>query len=218
VEHPARGRAVDATWLGARLGPFARELGVAIEPALLEPLARYAGLVLEWGERVNLTGAKTPEALVDEHIADAWALLPVLPGEPFRFVDVGSGAGLPGLVLGLARPDATGVLLEPRGKRHAFLLHAVRQLELRGRIQVCQERLEAHEPDPPYDVALSRATWPVLDWLRLAPRLVRRPGGRVLGLEGSTRVALPPGAVRHPYRLGGRGVGSRSRAVLVLEF
>jgi len=203
---------VDAAWLGERLGPFARQLGVSIEPALLDPLARYAGLVLEWGERVNLTGARTPEVLVDEHIADAWALLPHLPGEAFRFVDVGSGAGLPGLVLGLARPDARGVLLEPRGKRHAFLLHAVRQLGLGGRIQVREERVEAHEPDPRYDVALSRATWPVLDWLRLAPRLVRQPGGRVLGLEGSSRVALPAGVVRRPYR-----IGSRLRAVLVLE-
>jgi 16S rRNA (guanine527-N7)-methyltransferase len=154
-------------------------------------LARYVGLVLEWGARINLTGAKTPEALVDEHIADAWALLPLLPPEPFRFVDVGSGAGLPGLVLGLARPDAKGVLLEPRGKRHAFLLHAVRQLGLRGRVEVRRERLEAYEPELPHDVALSRATWPVLEWIRLAPRLVRQPGGRVMGLEGSTRVEHP---------------------------
>jgi 16S rRNA (guanine527-N7)-methyltransferase len=212
VEHAARGRAVDAAWLGARLGPFARELGIVIEPAWLEPLARYAGLVLEWGERVNLTGAKTPGALVDEHIADALALLPHLPGEAFRFVDVGSGAGLPGLVLGLARPHATGVLLEPRGKRHVFLLHAIRQLGLGARLEARREPVEAHEPHPLYDIALSRATWPVLDWLRIAPKLVRQPGGRVLGLEGGTRVVLPSGVARRPYR-----IGSRHRAVLVLD-
>jgi 16S rRNA (guanine527-N7)-methyltransferase len=212
VEHPVQGRRVDAAWLAGRLGPTARDLGVPVEPRLLEPLARYVGLVLEWGARINLTGAKTPEALVDEHIADAWALLPLLPPEPFRFVDVGSGAGLPGLVLGLARPDAKGVLLEPRGKRHAFLLHAVRQLGLRGRVEVRRERLEAYEPELPHDVALSRATWPVLEWIRLAPRLVRQPGGRVMGLEGSTRVELPRGVVRHPYRL-----GSADRAALIYD-
>ncbi|MEN8162350.1 MAG: 16S rRNA (guanine(527)-N(7))-methyltransferase RsmG, partial [Myxococcota bacterium] len=176
------------------------------------PLARYVELVLEWRERVNLTGARTREALVDEHPADAWALLPWLPRKPFRFVDVGSGAGLPGVVLAVVRTDSQAVLLEPRQKRHAFLAHVLRELDLRARVEVRRERLEAHAPEPLYDVAVSRATWPAAEWLELGLRLVRRPGGRVLGLEGGTPSALPPGAVRHPYRL-----GERQRAVLIRD-
>ncbi len=212
MEHPAGGSTVSAAWLEARLLPFARELGVALDPVGLEPLARYASLVLAWGERVNLTGARAPEAFADEHLADALALLPVLPAGPFRFVDVGSGAGLPGLALAILRPDAEGVLLEPRQKRRAFLLHAVRELGLGGRVAALPERLEAHRPESPYDVAVSRATWPASEWLGLGLPLVRRPGGRVIGLEGRTAGALPAGATRRPYRL-----RDRSRALLILD-
>ena len=91
--------APSAAWLEARLAAPARALGVSVPPGAFEPLARYAGLVLGWGERINLTGARTAEALADEHLADALALLPHLPRGAFRLVDVGSGAGLPGVVL-----------------------------------------------------------------------------------------------------------------------
>ena len=118
-----------------------RALGAAVPPEALVPLARYASLVLEWGARINLTGARTPEALADDHLADALALLRFLPPGAFSFVDVGSGAGLPGLVLALLRPDAAGTLLEPIGKKHAFLAHAIRTLGLTGRVAARAERL-----------------------------------------------------------------------------
>src|SRR5688572_10696434 len=102
-------RAVSAAWLAARLAEPARALGVAVPEAAFEPLARYASLVLEWGARINLTGARSAEALADDHLADALALLPFLPAGPFSLVDVGSGAGLPGLVLALLRSDASGI-------------------------------------------------------------------------------------------------------------
>jgi 16S rRNA (guanine527-N7)-methyltransferase len=209
VEHPP---GVTGGWLAERLAPFAEALGVPIPPGAAAPLARYLELVLAWRDRVNLTGARTREALVDEHVADAWALLPWLPRGPFRFVDVGAGAGLPGVILAVVRTDAEAVLLEPRQKRHAFLAHVVRELELRPRVEVRRERLEEQALDPRYDVAVSRATWPAAEWLELGLRLVRRPGGRVLGLEGGTPATLPPGAYRHPYRL-----GERRRAVLVRD-
>jgi 16S rRNA (guanine527-N7)-methyltransferase len=211
VEHLAAGAPISSAWLAARLAAPARELGVELGAPALEPLAGYASLVLAWGARINLTGAKTPERLADEHLADALALLRHLPAEPFRFVDVGSGAGLPGLVLALMRPRASGVLLEPVRKKHAFLAHAVRELGLGGRIEARAERDEAHAGAGSYDAALSRATWRADLWLERGRRLPR-PGGRVLGFEGATPGPLPPGATRHPYALHGK-----RRAILVRE-
>ena len=214
MEHRASPRSVPSVWLAERLAKPLRELGVErVGAAEIALLARYAELLLDWGARVNLTGARTPEALADQHLADALALLPRLPPEPFRFVDVGSGAGLPGLVLALARPGARGVLLEPIRKKHAFLAHAVRELGLTGRVEARAQRLEDHqrEAGTAYDAAVSRATWPAAEWLGRGRSLVGT-GGRVIGLEGARRGPLPPGAERHPYALGGR-----TRAVLVLR-
>lgn len=213
MEHRARGETISGAWLADRLAGPARELGVSLGARELEVLARYAGLVLDWGARINLTGARTREALADEHLADALALLPHLPAGPFRFVDVGSGAGLPGLVLAIVRPDASGVLLEPNRKKHAFLAHAVRQLGLAGRVEARAERLEAHLAEGlggSYDVAISRATWPAASWL-LRGRPLVRPGGRVYGFAGASPGELPAGATCHPYKL-----GRRERGVVIL--
>jgi 16S rRNA (guanine527-N7)-methyltransferase len=192
-----------AEWLEARLAEPAHGLGVSVPPEAFAPLARYVGLVLDWGARINLTGAHTPEALADEHLADALALLRHLPAGPFSFVDVGSGAGLPGLVIALLRADATGTLLEPVGKKHAFLAHAIRSLGLAGRVTARAERLEAHLEAggrAAYDVAVSRAVWPAADWSQRGLPLLA-PGGVLLGLEGAAAGAPPPGCERHPYEL-----------------
>ena len=201
-------------WLEARLAEPARTLGATIPPDAFVPLARYASLVLEWGARINLTGAKTPEAFADEHLADALALLPRLPTGPFSFIDVGSGAGLPGLVIGLLRADASGRLLEPIGKKQAFLAHAIRELGLAGRIIARAERLEDHlraGGKGAYDVAVSRAVWPVADWLERGLPLVKA-GGSWIGLAGPSAGELPAGCKRHPYR-----IHDRDRALLIRQ-
>ena len=197
--------AVEPAWLRARLVPVAQAAGVSVEPEAWIPLARYASLLLAWRARINLTGATTPEALADEHLADALFLVPHLPGPGARLADVGSGAGLPGLVLAILRPKLSVTLIEPAAKRHTFLRAARRALE-RPEIAVEAVSLEAHLAAGgarAYEVAVSRATWPVAEWLQRGERLVR-PGGVVLGLEGEALASLPPTARRHPYRLAGR--------------
>jgi 16S rRNA (guanine527-N7)-methyltransferase len=197
---------VSAEWLAARLAEPARAVGVTLPPSALEPLAVYASLVLEWGTRFNLTGARDAESVADDHLADALALLPQLPPRAFRFVDVGSGAGFPGIALALLRSDAAGVLLEPTRKKHAFLAHAIRALGLTGRLDARAERLEEHllaGGRGAYEVAISRAVWPAAEWLARGAALVR-PDGLLVGVEGAAPDELPPGAERHPYQLGGR--------------
>jgi 16S rRNA (guanine527-N7)-methyltransferase len=201
-------------WLEAQLATPARALGVELSAGTLARLARYASLVLDWGARINLTGAKTAEALAAEHLADALPLLAHLPSGPFRLVDVGAGAGLPGIVIALLRPEASGTLLEPAAKKHAFLAHAIRSLELGDRLAARRERLEAHLETGgrgAYDVAVSRAVWPAAEWVRRGAPLLSA-GGVLLGLEGAAPGELPAGCARHPYALAGH-----RRAVVVLR-
>jgi 16S rRNA (guanine527-N7)-methyltransferase len=197
-ERPSASWIRDRLTLAAAPGP-----PPGLDERAAERLARYVGLLLAWNRRIRLTGARSAEAVVDEHVADALPLLTHLPASPCDLVDVGSGAGFPGLVLGILRPGLRCVLLEPVSKKQAFLATAVRELSLEG-VHSLRERLEEHvRTAARYDVAVSRAVWPAAEWLERGRPLVR-PGGVVLGLEGATRGPLPEGAVRHPYQRGGR--------------
>jgi 16S rRNA (guanine527-N7)-methyltransferase len=145
------------------------------------PLARQAidawlDLLLEWNARIDLTAARSPEELVDLMLADAFVLASHLP-RGARVVDVGSGAGAPGLPLALLRDDLRVTLVEPLGKRVSFLRTVLGTV---GRTDVRLERArgEALVGAPAHDVAASRATLSPADWLGLGVGLVV-PGGHV---------------------------------------
>ncbi len=189
---------LEANRLRTVLVPPARLYGLELAPETLHLLARYYNLLLAWGSRINLTGARTAQALVEEHFLDALPLAAELPPGPFQGVDVGSGAGLPGVLLACLRPASRWTLLEPNAKKYSFLRHAAREL-MPNELGVFRERLDEHTlPPGGYDVAVSRAVWPASEWLSLGRGLVR-PGGRLLGVEGETPGRLPEGAVRIPY-------------------
>jgi 16S rRNA (guanine527-N7)-methyltransferase len=198
--------------LSSRLGPSAQAHGVALSRDCAGRLARYAQLLLAWNRRINLTGARSAEALVDDHLADALALVPRIPPGARRLVDVGAGAGLPGVILAVVCQGLDVTLLEPVQKKHAFLATVRRELGLEG-LHPIRQRWQEHLSDEmfqAYDVAVSRATWPLSTWLEVGLRLVRS-GGLVLGLEGREPISLPRAAIRFPYRL-----GARARAVVCL--
>lgn len=164
----------------------------AWQVSLTEPeaaaLLRFGALLMEWNAHINLTGAKTVEALIDEHLPDAFALASVLD-VPARVVDVGSGGGLPAIPLAILRPTLDLTLVEPLSKKVAFLRTAVRELGLAPHVRVEPRHAEDLGPAS-FDVAMSRATFPPPAWVRLASGLVR-PGGRILVLTvpGTTDVA-----------------------------
>jgi 16S rRNA (guanine527-N7)-methyltransferase len=189
----------------------ASRLGVDVAPEVIDKLYKYLELLDKWARATNVVGTSNPEELVRFHLADSLALLPHLAGVE-RLVDVGSGGGFPGAVLAAARPDDLEVTaLEPIHKKHAFLSALRRELGL-SRFAPLAERDEVHRARPdfrPYDAAVSRATWPVPEWLPRGAILVRA-GGLVVGMEGREQGELPAGATRHPYRL-----GERSRAIVL---
>jgi 16S rRNA (guanine527-N7)-methyltransferase len=157
-------------------------------------LAAYRAELVRWGERMNLVGS-TDDAALDRHFQDALAAAPEMPGGA-RVADLGSGAGLPGLPIAIARPDVRVTLVEIREKRVAFLRHVVRTLDLD--VEVRQTSLE-NAPDDPFDIALLRAVAPPDESARIGLRWVRADGeiwiwaGPKAGLRGARPIALASG-------------------------
>jgi 16S rRNA (guanine527-N7)-methyltransferase len=188
--------------LAELLAPVARDLGASFLESMLPALATYAERLLEWNERINLSGARDLETLAREHLADALALVPHLPRSG-RCVDVGSGAGLPGIVLAIARPDLAFQLLEPNQKRRAFLASVTRELGMKNvAVSAATASLHAETSGEAYDFAIARAVFPLDQWLELGMRFVR-PGGVVAGLAGGNLAPTAlPGAEHHRYDVG----------------
>ncbi len=189
----------------------AASLGIELSESALAHFDKYLALLNKWSASVNLVGTRDQAEVVRFHLADSLALLPHL-GTARRVIDVGSGAGLPGAALAIARPDLDVTSLEPVHKKHAFQSAVRRELGLTGftALAVRDEDYLASADFAPFEAAVSRATWAIPEWLARGSRLVG-PGGRVLGMEGREQHELPAGAARHPYQLGGR-----TRAVVVL--
>ena len=122
----------------------AAQLGLAMDAAGVERLLVYLAELMKWSRRVNLIARDTPEAqVVETHFLDSLTLLPFLDGAgEVHLLDVGSGAGFPGLALACVRPDARFTLCEPRQKRVSFLRHVVRTLGL-ANVEVVADRVEA---------------------------------------------------------------------------
>jgi 16S rRNA (guanine527-N7)-methyltransferase len=126
-------------------------LGLSLDISAVERLLLYCGELQKWNRKINLIARETTAAeIIEKHFLDSLALLPLLDrhgGPDASLLDVGSGAGFPGLALAAARPELRVTLLEPRQKRTAFLRHIARTLGLSS-VQVREERLEPGQALP----------------------------------------------------------------------
>lgn len=167
----------------------AAALGIKLPQEVLAQLQMYLQELQIWNARVNLTGLKSPRDMVIKHFLDSLAVLPYLSEAP-TLADLGSGAGFPGLVLKLARPEITLTLAESRGKKAAFLEYLVALWQLPG-VEIVQAQLTprlARKWGPRFAAVTSRATFSLPRFLELAAPLLL-PGGRALALKGPK---LPP--------------------------
>jgi 16S rRNA (guanine527-N7)-methyltransferase len=150
----------------------AAEFSLELKPEVTDRLLAYCTLVVTWNQRVDLTAARNPDELVDLLFADAFAIASahaMLQGE--RWLDVGSGAGAPGIPLSLVLPLRM-TLLEPREKRVAFLRTAVGSL---ARPDIAVQRARSDSLGAAIcEVAVSRATLPPAEWLAEGARLASR--------------------------------------------
>ena len=143
-------------------------------------LARYIALLAQWNRAYNLTAVRDPFAMIDRHVLDSLTALDFLVGT--RLLDAGTGAGLPGLVLAIVRPDVRCTLLDPVRKKTRFCAHAAMTVGL-DNVEVASERLAAHRPLHRYSTVISRATFSVAELVAGARPLLDAPG-RIIAMKG----------------------------------
>lgn len=159
----------------------------AFSPDRLPMAERYVGWLAGAGVVRGLIGPRESERLWDRHVLNSVALAEAVPAGR-RVADLGSGAGLPGLVLAIARPDLPVTLVEPLLRRTTFLQEVVADLGLGGQVEVLRGRAEQLHGERTFDVVTSRALAPLDRLLGWSMPLVG-PDGAMLALKGSRAVA-----------------------------
>ena len=155
-------------------------MGVDLDGQARERLIAYLGLLAHWNRSYNLTAVRDPLEMIHRHVLDSLAPLPHVRGE--QCLDVGSGAGLPGLVLAVARPGQSWVLLDSNGKKCRFLSHARIELGLDNvRVERC--RVEDFYPGARFSTIISRALSNLAAFVAGAGHLLA-PGGCLLAMKG----------------------------------
>jgi 16S rRNA (guanine527-N7)-methyltransferase len=178
-----------ATQLDRGLEALQLELDAPVRQGLLD----YVALLAKWNRAYNLTAVREPREMVTRHLLDSLAVVPHLQGT--RIIDVGTGAGLPGIPLALVFPERQFVLLDANSKKTRFLVQAKAALGL-ANVSVVHERVEAFQAEQPFDCIITRAFASVADIL-IGSRHLLTPDGVFLAMKGSVPEAelaeLPQG-------------------------
>ena len=156
-------------------------LGLNLTDQTTSRLLQYLTMLNKWNKQFNLTAIRDPEAMVVRHLLDSLAVLPHLDDKPL--IDVGTGAGLPGLVIALCKPEHHITLLDSNGKKTRFLQQVVMEMQLKN-VTVIQSRVENYSPEDLFDRIISRAFTALdnmVDWCQhfLAPQ------GEFLAMKGA---------------------------------
>jgi 16S rRNA (guanine527-N7)-methyltransferase len=192
-------------------------VALGLASGLAEPLQHYVRLLLLWNGTFNLTAIRDADAIMTKHVLDCLAMVTFVQQQ--SLVDVGSGAGLPGLVLALARPNLQVVLVETAGKKARFLREALRALELGERVQVQAVRAEALVLGEGSALLTARAFGTIEEILRVAGHLLA-PEGRLLAMKGRreellAEPMLPGWALLECHRLQVPGLAAERHLAVV---
>lgn len=185
--------------LAAALQTDAAALGWTLEPTAAERLATYRDLLVKWNATYNLTALRDPAQMRSQHLADCLAVVAPLrrhaAGRPQRLLDVGSGGGLPGVVLAAVEPAWDVTCVDTVGKKAAFVRQVAAELGLPN-LHAEHARVEALKV-PPFDLITSRAFASLPDFVQLTRPLLA-PGGVWMAMKGkppSDEIAALPSAV-----------------------
>lgn len=163
---------------------FVRALGPGLPEQAGEQLLRFRDELLRWNQKVNLTAITEPQEILEKHFVDSLAILPEVRGAR-SLLDLGAGAGFPGIPLKVALPELDVTLADAVAKKVGFMKHALALLKLRG-ARALHVRATGH-PDaeklPRVEVVVSRALMDIPAWARLGLHYLL-PGGRLLAMTG----------------------------------
>ena len=163
-----------------RIAAGAKALGVDLNEDQVAMLHRYLDLLEKWNAAYNLTAVRGRAAMEVEHILDSLAIVPHITAGPV--LDVGTGGGLPGMVLAIARPELEYLLVDSNGKKTRFLKQAVHELGLRN-VDVQQARIEELALDTPPATVVSRAFASLPDMVQ-GCRAALEQGARLVAMKG----------------------------------
>lgn len=182
------------------------EYGIALTAEAVEKLDGYAELLVEWNQKMNLTAITDEQGITVKHLADSLTALPYLPKqEGIALIDVGTGAGFPGIPLAIARPDIQLTLLDSLNKRVRFLEEVCARLEIpvkciHARAEEGGRQAALREQ---FDVATARAVAALPVLLEYCLPFVR-PGGCFVAMKGPDSDAEHQASANALNRLGGR--------------
>ncbi|WP_158132865.1 16S rRNA (guanine(527)-N(7))-methyltransferase RsmG [Vibrio navarrensis] len=167
--------------LRAKLDVLIAQTSLEVSDKQRQQLVGYVELLHKWNKAYNLTSVRDPLEMLVKHILDSIVVSPHLRGE--RFIDVGTGPGLPGIPLAIMNPDKSFFLLDSLGKRIRFLKQVVHELGIHN-VTPVQSRVEAFQPDENFDGVLSRAFASMTDMVEWCHHLPKTDHGVFLALKG----------------------------------
>ncbi|MDE2599124.1 MAG: 16S rRNA (guanine(527)-N(7))-methyltransferase RsmG [Rhodocyclaceae bacterium] len=179
----------------------AAAMGVALTAEMADKLLAYQALMIKWNRTYNLTAIRDPEEMLAHHLLDSLVVAPLLPmngsSGPLTLADVGSGGGLPGIPLAIARPEIQVTLIETSSKKSAFQQQVKIELGL-SNVSIYSGRVEEYEPKYSFDAVISRAFAELKDFVDWSGDLAK-PEGRLYAMKGlypdAEVAALPAGWV-----------------------
>ncbi|WP_298134966.1 16S rRNA (guanine(527)-N(7))-methyltransferase RsmG [Acidiferrobacter sp.] len=203
---------------GERLHGGLKALGLAADAAIEARLLAYLETLARWNRVFNLTAVRDPEDMVARHLLDSLAILPHLPAG--RLLDVGSGAGLPGIPIAVLQPQRPVVLLDRSRKRMDFLTEVVARMAL-TQVVLVHGRVEDHTPGAPYDVITARAFASLNDIAAATGRLLAQ-GGIIAAMKGALPTeeiasVAPPFAVAAVHALQVPGLAAKRHLVALVR-
>lgn len=182
-------------YLKRRLDSLLEQTSLSVSAEQRDKLVGYVLLLHKWNRVYNLTAVREPHDMLTRHVMDSIIIAQDMGAMGQRFVDAGTGPGLPGIPLAIVRPDKEFHLLDSSSKRIHFVRQAVHELEIPN-TNIFHNRIEAHRPKERYDGVISRALAPIVKMLNLCRYLVKSGSGTFLALRGKVLKneihSLPP--------------------------